>query len=80
MQDILGLIGIAIAFFMVIYLSYKGMNLVYVIVAACFVVIVTNGLPVIDTFEQVIYEWHWRAGCKSDGGISVRRTVWKSIH
>ena len=54
MQDILGLIGIAIAFFMVIYLSYKGLNLVYVIVAACFVVIVTNGLPVIETFEQVI--------------------------
>ena len=42
MRDILGLLGIAIAFFMVIYLSYKGMNLVYVIVAACFVVIVTN--------------------------------------
>lgn len=28
MRDILGLLGIAIAFFMVIYLSYKGMNLV----------------------------------------------------
>ena len=54
MRDILGLLGIAIAFFMVIYLSYKGMNLVYVIVAACFVVIVTNDLPVIETFEQVI--------------------------
>lgn len=54
MRDILGLLGIAIAFFMVIYLSYKGMNLVYVIVAACFVVIVTNDLPMIETFEQVI--------------------------
>ena len=50
MRDILGLLGIAIAFFMVIYLSYKGMNLVYVIVAACLVVIVTNDLPVIETF------------------------------
>lgn len=54
MQEILGLLGIAIAFFMVIYFSYKGMNLVYVIVTACFVVIITNGLPLVDTFENVI--------------------------
>lgn len=53
-MNVLGLIGIFVAFFMVIFLSYKGLNLVYVIVAACFVIIVTNGMDFVDTFENVI--------------------------
>jgi len=53
-MNVLGVIGILTAFFMVIFLSYKGLNLVYVIIAACFVVIVTNGMNFIETFENVI--------------------------
>lgn len=54
LSTVLGIIGLCIAFAMVIYLPYKGMLMPYVIIAACFVVIFTNGMPLIDTFENVI--------------------------
>lgn len=54
MLNIIGLLGILLAFFIVIFFTYKGFHLAYVVVVACFVVIVTNNLPLIETFNSVI--------------------------
>ncbi|MBQ8663961.1 MAG: GntP family permease [Eubacterium sp.] len=50
----IGILGILIAFVMVILLTYKGMNLAYVVLLACFVVLVTNGMPILETFQDPI--------------------------
>ena len=54
MINIIGLLGILLAFFIVIFFTYKGFHLAYVVVAACLVVVVTNNLPLIETFNGVI--------------------------
>lgn len=54
MQDIIGLIGIFVAFFIVIYFTYKGFHLAYVVMVACLVVLVTNGMPIIESFNETI--------------------------
>ena len=45
MSEIIGLIGILVAFFIVIYFTYKGFHLAYVVMVACLVVLVTNNMP-----------------------------------
>ena len=52
MQDIIGLIGIFVAFFIVIFFTYKGFHLAYVVMVACLVVLVTNGMPIIESFNE----------------------------
>ena len=54
MQDIIGLIGIFAAFFIVIFFTYKGFHLAYVVMAACLVVLVANGMPIIESFNETI--------------------------
>ena len=54
MQDIIGLIGIFVAFFIVIFFTYKGFHLAYVVMVACLVVLVTNGMPIIESFNETI--------------------------
>ena len=54
MSDIIGLLGILVAFFIVIYFTYKGFHLAYVVVVACLVVLVTNNMPLIQTFNETI--------------------------
>ncbi len=52
--DIIGLIGILVAFFVVIFFTYKGFHLAYVVMAACLIVLVTNGMPIIQTFNETV--------------------------
>lgn len=54
MQDTIGLLGILVAFFIVTYFTYKGFQLAYVVVLATIVVIVTSGLPILETFNDPI--------------------------
>ena len=54
MSDIIGLLGILVAFFIVIYFTYKGFHLAYVVMVACLVVLVTNNMPLIQTFNETI--------------------------
>ena len=54
MSDIIGLLGILVAFFIVIYFTYKGFHLAYVVIVACLVVLVTNNMPLIQTFNETI--------------------------
>ena len=54
MSDVIGLLGIIVAFFIVIYFTYKGFQLAYVVMVACIVVIVTNSMPLIQTFNETI--------------------------
>lgn len=50
----IGILGILISFVMVIVLTYKGMNLAYVVIMACLVVLVTNRMPILETFQDPI--------------------------
>ena len=54
MSEIIGLLGILVAFFIVIYFTYKGFHLAYVVMVACLVVLVTNNMPLIQTFNETI--------------------------
>lgn len=54
MSEIIGLLGILVAFFIVIYFTYKGFHLAYVVMFACLVVIVTNNMPLIQTFNETV--------------------------
>lgn len=54
MSDIIGLIGIFAAFFIVIFFTYKGFHLAYVVIVAALVVLVTSGLPILETFADPI--------------------------
>lgn len=56
MSDVIGILGIVVAFFIVIYFTYKGFHLAYVAVVASLVVMVTNGLPVLETFSGTVME------------------------
>lgn len=53
-MTILGILGIFAAFFIVTFFTYKGMNLAYTVIFACLVVLVTNGLPILETFSDPI--------------------------
>lgn len=50
----IGIIGILAAFVFLFYFSYKGANLSYLSLIACLIIIVTNGMPLIDTIENVV--------------------------
>jgi H+/gluconate symporter-like permease len=54
MSTAIGIIGILIAFFLVTFLTYKGFHLAYVVIIATLVVLVTSGLPIMDTFSNVV--------------------------
>ncbi len=54
MSSVIGLLGILVAFFIVIYFTYKGFHLAYVVMVACLVVLVTNNMPLIQTFNETI--------------------------
>jgi len=54
MSNIIGLLGIFLAFFIVIFFTYKGFHLAYVVVAAVLVVFVTNGMPILETFADPV--------------------------
>ena len=54
MSDVIGLLGIFAAFFIVIFFTYKGFHLAYVVIVAALVVLVTSGLPVLETFTDPI--------------------------
>lgn len=54
MADIIGLLGICLAFFIVIFFTYKGFDLAYVVIVATIVVIVSNGMPLIETFADPV--------------------------
>lgn len=54
MSEVIGLLGILVAFFIVIYFTYKGFHLAYVVMVACLVVLVTNSMPLIETFNETI--------------------------
>lgn len=54
MSDVIGLLGIVIAFFVIIFFTYKGFHLAYVVIAASLIVLVTNGLPVFETFADPV--------------------------
>ena len=54
MSSVIGLLGILVAFFIVIYFTYKGFHLAYVVMVACLVVIVTNNMPLIQTFNETV--------------------------
>lgn len=53
-MQIIGIIGIIAAFVFLFYFSYKGANLSYLSLIACLIIIVTNGMPLIDTIENVV--------------------------
>ena len=52
--EIIGLLGILIAFFVVIFFTYKGFHLAYVVMVACIIVLVTNNMPLMESFSQTI--------------------------
>ena len=54
MSDIIGLLGIFVAFFVVIFFTYKGFHLAYVVMVACLIVLVTNSMPIMQTFNETI--------------------------
>lgn len=54
MSDIIGLLGIALAFFIVIFFTYKGFHLAYVVIVAILVVFITNGMPILETFTDPV--------------------------
>ena len=53
-MQVLGIIGIVAAFVFLFYFCYKGANLSYLSVIACLIIIVTNGMPLIETIENVV--------------------------
>lgn len=53
-MQIIGILGIIAAFVFLFYFSYKGANLSYLSLIACLIIIVTNGMPLIDTIENVV--------------------------
>ena len=54
MSTTIGIIGIIIAFFLVTFLTYKGLHLAYVVIIATLVVLITSGLPILDTFTNTV--------------------------
>ena len=52
--EIIGLLGILIAIFVVIFFTYKGFHLAYVVMVACIIVLVTNNMPLMESFSQTI--------------------------
>ena len=53
-SEIIGLLGILVAFFVVIFFTYKGFHLAYVVMVACLIVLVTNSMPIMQTFSETI--------------------------
>lgn len=49
----IGIIGCLVAFFLVIYLCYKNWSIFYAAILGSLVVIATNALPVMETFNEV---------------------------
>jgi H+/gluconate symporter-like permease len=56
MTTALGIIGILLAFLLVIFGTYKGYNLAYLVIVGCLLILVTNGLPVLETFSGTVME------------------------
>ena len=54
MSEIIGLLGILVAFFVVIFFTYKGFHLAYVVMVACLIVLATNSMPIMESFSQTI--------------------------
>jgi len=54
MSSLIGLLGIALAFFIVIFFTYKGFHLAYVVIVAVLVVFVTNGMPILESFTDPV--------------------------
>ena len=53
-SEIIGLLGILVAFFVVIFFTYIGFHLAYVVIVACLIVLVTNSMPIMQTFNETI--------------------------
>jgi H+/gluconate symporter-like permease len=56
MTTAIGIIGIFLAFLLVIFGTYKGYNLAYLVIIGCVIIIVSNGLPLLDTFSGTVME------------------------
>ena len=54
MATTIGIIGIFLAFLLVIIGTYKGYNLAYLVIIGCLLILVTNGLPVLETFSGTV--------------------------
>jgi len=54
MSTVIGLLGIALAFFVVIFFTYKGFHLAYVVIIAILIVFITNGMPILETFADPV--------------------------
>ncbi|MCC8357938.1 MAG: hypothetical protein LJU34_08970 [Oscillospiraceae bacterium] len=50
----IGVIGILIAFVFLFYFSIKGLNLTYLSLIACVIIMVTNGMPIVSTISDVV--------------------------
>lgn len=53
-MGIIGVIGIVVAFVFLFYFSYKGANLAYLSLIACVIIILTNGMNLLDTISNVV--------------------------
>ncbi|MCM8711210.1 hypothetical protein M2651_09230 [Clostridium sp. SYSU_GA19001] len=49
---VLSVLGVVLAFIALIYLTYKGAHLAYVTVLAVFIIMITSGMPIIDTWTN----------------------------
>lgn len=53
-MEVIGVLGIILSFAFLFYFSYKGANLAYLSLIACLIIIVTNGMPVLETISDVV--------------------------
>ncbi|BAK46567.1 MAG: GntP family permease [Eubacterium sp.] len=54
-MTVIGVLGLIAAFIIVTLFTYKGMNLAYVVIIACLVVFVTNGMPILKSFADPVF-------------------------
>lgn len=52
----INVLGIIVAFLFLFYFCYKGANLAYLSLIACVIVILTNGMDILDTLSNVVME------------------------
>jgi|GEM_PF-625967 len=67
MSNLVGLLGIALAFFIVIFFTYKGFHLAYTVIVAVMVVFITNGMPILETFSDIML----KSGIDENGNAFV---------
>lgn len=78
--EIIGLLGILIAFFVVIFFTYKGFHLAYVVMVACIIVLVTEQHAPHGELQPDHHAQSGRTGGHPIAPVPVRRYLRQDVH